>query len=33
MGFSAGVTKDDGSPKDDFGDPSLPNGIFSEMLV
>jgi hypothetical protein len=30
---AAGVTKDDGSPSDDFGDASLPNGIFSELLV
>jgi hypothetical protein len=30
---AAGVTKSDGSPKDDFGDPSLPKGIFSELLA
>ncbi len=30
---AAGVTKDDGSPTDDFGDSSLPNGIFSELLA
>jgi hypothetical protein len=30
---AAGVTKDDGSPTDDFGDESLPNGIFSELLA
>lgn len=30
---AAGVTKDDGSPTDDFGEPSLPTGIFSEMLA
>jgi hypothetical protein len=30
---AAGVTKDDGSPVDDFGEPSLPKGIFSELLA
>lgn len=30
---AAGVTKEDGSPTDDFGDQSLPNGIFGELLV
>lgn len=30
---AAGVTKDDGSPTDDFGDPSLPTGIFTELLA
>ncbi len=29
---AAEVTKEDGSPIDDFGDESLPNGIFSELL-
>ena len=28
---AAGVTKTGGAPTDDFGDPSLPKGIFSEM--
>jgi hypothetical protein len=27
------VTNEDGSPIDDFGDPSLPSGIFSELLA
>jgi hypothetical protein len=31
--LAAGVSNEDGSPKDDFGDASLPTGIFSEMLV
>jgi len=30
---AAGVTKDGGAPTDDFGDPSLPRGIFSELLA
>ena len=30
---AAGVTKSDGSPVDNFGDPSLPTGIFSELLA
>jgi hypothetical protein len=30
---AAGVTKEDGGPTDDFGDPSLPKGIFSELLA
>jgi hypothetical protein len=30
---AAGVTKDDGSPTDDFGDESLPNGLFNELLA
>jgi hypothetical protein len=30
---AAGVTKDGGAPTDDFGDPSLPKGIFSELLA
>jgi hypothetical protein len=30
---AAGVTKDDGSPTDDFGDPSLPTGIFDDLLA
>lgn len=30
---AAEVTKEDGSPYDDFGDPSLPPGIFSELLA
>jgi hypothetical protein len=30
---AAGVTKTDGSPTDDFGEPSLPKGFFSEMLA
>jgi hypothetical protein len=30
---AAGVTKTDGSPTDDFGEPSLPKGTFSEMLA
>lgn len=30
---AAGVTKADGSPTDDFGEPTLPKGIFSEMLA
>jgi hypothetical protein len=29
----AGVTKTDGSPTDDFGEPTLPKGYFSEMLA
>jgi hypothetical protein len=29
----AGVTKAGGEPTDDFGEPSLPKGIFSEMLA
>ena len=28
---AAGVTKTGGAPTDDFGEPSLPKGIFSEM--
>ena len=30
---AAGVTKADGSPTDDFGDPSLPRGIFEQLLA
>jgi hypothetical protein len=30
---AAGVTKAGGAPTDDFGDPSLPKGIFSELLA
>lgn len=30
---AAGVTKPDGSPTDDFGEPSLPKGYFSELLA
>jgi hypothetical protein len=30
---AAGVTKAGGAPTDDFGDPSLPKGIFSELFV
>jgi hypothetical protein len=30
---AAGVTKADGSPTDDFGETTLPKGIFSEMLA
>jgi hypothetical protein len=30
---AAGVTKDGGAPTDDFGDTSLPKGIFSELLA
>lgn len=30
---AAGVTKTGGAPTDDFGDPSLPKGIFSELVV
>lgn len=30
---AAEVTKEDGSPTDDFGEPSLPKGIFSELLA
>ena len=30
---AAGVTKSDGSPTDNFGEASLPKGIFSEMLA
>lgn len=30
---AAGVTKTGGIPTDDFGEPSLPKGIFSEMLA
>jgi hypothetical protein len=30
---AAGVTKAGGAPTDDFGDVSLPKGIFSELLV
>jgi Protein of unknown function (DUF1552) len=30
---AAEVTKDDGAPTDDFGDASLPGGLFSELLV
>jgi hypothetical protein len=30
---AAGVTKDGGAPTDDFGEPSLPKGIFSELLA
>jgi Protein of unknown function (DUF1552) len=30
---AAGVTKDDGSPTDNFGDPSLPKGVFNELLA
>jgi len=29
---AAGVTKTGGAPTDDFGEPSLPKGIFSELL-
>jgi hypothetical protein len=30
---AAGVTKTDGSPTDDFGDSTLPNGYFPEMIA
>jgi len=30
---AAGVTKSDGEPKDDFGDSSLPKGIFTELVA
>jgi hypothetical protein len=30
---AGGVTKSDGSPTDDFGETTLPKGIFSEMLA
>ena len=30
---AAGVTQDGGAPIDDFGDPSLPRGIFSELVA
>jgi hypothetical protein len=30
---AAGVTKSGGAPTDDFGEPSLPKGIFSELLA
>jgi hypothetical protein len=30
---AAGVTKTGGAPTDDFGDPELPKGIFSELLA
>lgn len=30
---AAGVTKTGGAPTDDFGEPSLPKGIFSDMLA
>jgi hypothetical protein len=30
---AAGVTKTGGAPTDDFGEPSLPKGIFSELLA
>jgi hypothetical protein len=30
---AAGVTRADGSAVDDFGDPSLPKGVFSELLA
>jgi len=30
---AAGVTKTDGSPTDNFGESTLPKGIFSEMLA
>ena len=30
---AAGVTKTGGAPTDDFGDASLPKGIFTEMLA
>jgi hypothetical protein len=30
---AAGVTKEDGSPTDDFGDSSLPNGLLTELLA
>lgn len=30
---AAGVTKDGGAPTDDFGEPSLPKGIFSDLLA
>src|SRR3954451_6574730 len=30
---AAGVTKSDGSPTDDFGEPTLPKGYFTEMLA
>lgn len=30
---AAGVTKANGDPTDDFGEPSLPKGIFSELLA
>ncbi len=30
---AAGVTKAGGAPTDDFGDPSLPKGIFPELLA
>jgi len=28
---AAGVTKSGGAPTDDFGDASLPKGVFSEL--
>jgi len=30
---AAGVTKTGGAPTDNFGDPSLPKGIFTELLA
>jgi hypothetical protein len=30
---AAGVTQDGGAPTDNFGDPSLPKGIFSELVA
>jgi hypothetical protein len=30
---AAGVTQSNGAPVDNFGEPSLPKGIFSEMLA
>lgn len=30
---AAGVTKEDGAPTDDFGDASLPGGLFDDLLV
>jgi Protein of unknown function (DUF1552) len=30
---AAGVTKEDGAPTDDFGDRSLPGGLFDELLA
>jgi len=30
---AAGVTKSDGAPTDNFGDPSLPKGVFTELLA
>ena len=30
---AAGVTKENGDPTDDFGEPALPKGIFSDLLA